>query len=130
MRASFTLTQEPSVNSGRPARGQLSWQTVTLACLGATAVMFVCAWWFVLREPLPSIAPPDPEVIREARGGDVMAPMARMSGRPAPEGTRKKPLEAGAELPSLVAQGWFNGPPPTADDLAGNIVVLDVWDEL
>jgi hypothetical protein len=124
------LTQEPSTHAARPAHEQLCRRTATLACTGSTVVMLACAWWFVLREPLPSFSPPDPEVIRKARGGDSMAPMAKMRGRPAPEGTRKKLLEAGAELPSLGAQGWLNGPPPIADDLAGHLVVLDVWDDL
>ena len=124
------MDQESSMHGGPSAHGQLTRRTVLLACIGSTAAMLLCAWWFGLREPQLRILPPTPEAMRKARGGGNMAPMAQMSGRPVAEGTPTKPLEAGAELPSLVAQGWINGPPPAADELAGHPAVLDVWDEL
>jgi hypothetical protein len=84
------LTQEPSLDAGRPDHGQLSRRTVTLACIGATAVMLVCAWWFVLRETPPTFLAPDPEMIRRARA-------AQMGGRAAPEDTDTKTPEADPE---------------------------------
>jgi thiol-disulfide isomerase/thioredoxin len=34
---------------------------------------------------------------------------------------------AGEPLPTIVAEGWLNGEPPTAQEMAGHVVVLDVW---
>jgi thiol-disulfide isomerase/thioredoxin len=36
-------------------------------------------------------------------------------------------LQPGATLPPLVAEDWLNGPPPTAKEMAGHVVVIDVW---
>lgn len=36
-------------------------------------------------------------------------------------------LEVGKELPPIRAAGWINGPPPTADELRGRVIVLDAW---
>jgi thiol-disulfide isomerase/thioredoxin len=36
-------------------------------------------------------------------------------------------LGPGAAPPPLVAQEWLNGPPPSASDMAGHVVVIDVW---
>lgn len=33
----------------------------------------------------------------------------------------------GTKAPEIKAQGWFNGPAPTAGDLNGKIIVLDAW---
>lgn len=37
-------------------------------------------------------------------------------------------LPLGKELPPLEPAGWINGPAPTSDELAGNVLVIDVWD--
>lgn len=37
-------------------------------------------------------------------------------------------LPIGKELPPLEPAGWINGPAPTGDELAGNVLVIDVWD--
>jgi len=36
-------------------------------------------------------------------------------------------LGPGATPPPLVAQAWLNGPAPSASDLEGRVVVIDVW---
>ena len=36
-------------------------------------------------------------------------------------------LGKGSVAPELVAEGWFNGKPPEKADLAGKVVVVDVW---
>ncbi|MEX0711784.1 MAG: hypothetical protein WD278_05510 [Pirellulales bacterium] len=36
-------------------------------------------------------------------------------------------LQPGEKAPPLKAAGWLNGPAPTADELAGNLVVVDIW---
>ncbi len=36
-------------------------------------------------------------------------------------------LPVGAPLPEITAEGWINEPAPTADDLRGQVVVVDVW---
>ncbi len=53
-------------------------------------------------------------------------PMALGCGARGPSrgGTLMSP---GATLPPLVAQQWLNGPPPTASEMAGHVVVIDVW---
>jgi thiol-disulfide isomerase/thioredoxin len=43
-----------------------------------------------------------------------------------PNFSARKPL-IGQPAPALQVEGWLNGPGPTADDLAGKIVVLDAW---
>ena len=35
----------------------------------------------------------------------------------------------GRPFPALEVEGWLNGPGPTADDLAGKILVVDAWAE-
>lgn len=39
------------------------------------------------------------------------------------------PLAAGQPLPTIQADGWLNvqGAPPTNEELAGKVVVIDVW---
>lgn len=34
---------------------------------------------------------------------------------------------AGKPFPDLEVEGWLNGPGPTADELAGKILVVDAW---
>jgi len=36
-------------------------------------------------------------------------------------------LEVGKEAPPIEAAGWLNGEPPTAENLKGKVVVVDVW---
>ena len=36
-------------------------------------------------------------------------------------------LGAGATPPKLVAEGWLNGAAPTESEMAGKVVVVDVW---
>lgn len=37
------------------------------------------------------------------------------------------PVGIGAPAPALVAQGWLNGTPANWPQLAGRVVVIDVW---
>lgn len=43
------------------------------------------------------------------------------------EAAAKNPVRVGRVLPELRAQGWLNGVPPPTSDLAGKVVVLDLW---
>ena len=36
-------------------------------------------------------------------------------------------LAVGELAPAIEAQGWLNGPPPDADDLAGKVLVIHAW---
>ncbi len=36
-------------------------------------------------------------------------------------------LKSAAAAPPMKAEGWFNGQAPTEEDLAGKVVVVDVW---
>lgn len=36
-------------------------------------------------------------------------------------------LEPGQELPEIVAEGWVNGQPPSAEQLEGKVLVVDAW---
>jgi thiol-disulfide isomerase/thioredoxin len=38
--------------------------------------------------------------------------------------------QVGDPLPELSGAGWLNGPAPTAADLEGNVVVVDIWNDL
>ncbi len=46
-------------------------------------------------------------------------------GQPARFG--KEYPSAGDPMPPIVAEGWINGEGPTPEELAGHVVVLDVW---
>ena len=37
------------------------------------------------------------------------------------------PLGVGATPPKLLAAGWLNGTTPSESELAGKVVVVDVW---
>ena len=41
--------------------------------------------------------------------------------------SNRQPLGVGATQPEFQAAGWINGPAPAASDLAGKVVVIDVW---
>ena len=36
-------------------------------------------------------------------------------------------LPPGVVAPAITGEGWINGPPPTAEQLAGHVVVVDAW---
>jgi hypothetical protein len=36
-------------------------------------------------------------------------------------------LGAGDTPPELLAEGWLNGTAPTESELAGKVIVVDVW---
>jgi thiol-disulfide isomerase/thioredoxin len=36
-------------------------------------------------------------------------------------------LAPGSELPAIEAEGWLNGPGPTAEELRDHVGVIDVW---
>lgn len=36
-------------------------------------------------------------------------------------------LGVGKIAPEIQASGWFNGPPPTTEEMKGRVVVLDAW---
>ncbi|MBT4865789.1 MAG: TlpA family protein disulfide reductase, partial [Planctomycetaceae bacterium] len=36
-------------------------------------------------------------------------------------------LEAGNDLPQIVAEGWLNGEAPTAEQLKGKVIVVNAW---
>jgi hypothetical protein len=37
------------------------------------------------------------------------------------------PLPTGSPCPTIEAEGWLSGAPPDATQLAGRVVVLDLW---
>lgn len=43
------------------------------------------------------------------------------------EEAAKNPLRVGFRMPALHARGWLNGEQPSRSDLAGKVVVLDLW---
>lgn len=102
----------------RDSRNQLSRGASALSILLATAAMLTAAWWFGLREPFPAVAA-DHDYMVKLHEHDVIIPP---SGRPS--------LEIGDLLPDWPVQGWLNGPGPAAHELAGKMIVVDIWNEL
>lgn len=47
--------------------------------------------------------------------------------RPRATGVATPPLEVGAALPPLQAEGWVNGPPPAPGAAGTRLLVVDVW---
>jgi thiol-disulfide isomerase/thioredoxin len=70
-------------------------------CSAAVGLMLFVAWWFGLREPVLKAFP-----------SDVL------------------PLAVGDKLPWPAAEGWLNGAPVPPDDLAGKVVVVDIWTDI
>ncbi|HEV3006039.1 MAG TPA: TlpA disulfide reductase family protein, partial [Pirellulales bacterium] len=113
------------------ARFHFIGRTEALTYSAAAAATVACAMWFGLREPPPpEPIPPDPEVIRRIEESNRVEAKRWTESKLVHEGWRDVPLAVGSELPDLVAEGWLNGPPPNVDDLAGKVVVVDVWDEM
>ena len=112
-------------------RFHLVGRTEALTYAGVAVVTVAVATWLGLREPLPpQPSGPPPEFVRQITE-NVRAEAKRWTdSKLVHEGWRDVPLAVGSELPSLVADGWLNGPPPTADDLLDHVVVVDVWDEM
>jgi hypothetical protein len=77
--------------------------------------MLAAAWWFGLREPYPSLA--------------EMNMLSGRAGMPPPPGGTL-PVAVGDELPHWAVKGWINGKPPEESDLAGKVIVVDIWNEL
>ena len=67
----------------------------------AVGLMLFVAWWFGLREPVVKTFP-----------SDVL------------------PLTIGDKLPWPTAEGWLNGAGVPPDDLAGKVVVVDIWTDV
>jgi thiol-disulfide isomerase/thioredoxin len=53
-------------------------------------------------------------------------PLVSACGKPMQSGGGTL-LGPGAMLPPMAAQEWLNGPPPSAGEMAGHVVVIDVW---
>lgn len=82
----------------------------------------------------PKSVPPPP-----SQGSFLMMAIATVAAaalilsavfRPAAQGVPygyDGPSFIGQPFPKVEVQGWINGPGPTTDDLAGQIVVVDVW---
>lgn len=82
-------------------------------------VMLATAWWFGLHEVEGTVAAPPPG-----------AAVARLDGSSSPPPNEALSIEIGAELPSLKVDGWLNGTTPTLQQLAGKVIVVDIWNEL
>jgi thiol-disulfide isomerase/thioredoxin len=67
----------------------------------AVGLMLFVAWWFGLREPVVKTFPSD-----------------------------LLPLTVGDRLPLPAAEGWLNGAPVPRDQLAGKVVVVDIWTDV
>jgi thiol-disulfide isomerase/thioredoxin len=61
-------------------------------------------------------------ILTVAAAGLILSAFFRSPPDDVPAGSR-----IGQELPPLEVEGWINGPGPTSDQLAGQIVVIDVW---
>lgn len=66
-------------------------------------------------------------------GGAVSPQLPRVDARDVPPAVtvgsqnERTPLGVGATLPPFRAAGWINGPVPSAAELAGKVIVIDVW---
>lgn len=111
-------------------RLQLVGRTEALTYAGVTVVTVVLATWFGLHEPPPpQPGKPPPGMISQIEQGHHAQAQRWTESKLVHQGWRDVPLAVGSELPSLVAEGWLNGP-PSADDLANHVLVVDVWDEM
>jgi thiol-disulfide isomerase/thioredoxin len=116
---------------GGMGRFRLVGRTEALTYSGVAVATVAVAGWLGLREPLPpQPSGPPPAFVRQIQE-NVRAEAKRWTeSKLVHQGWRDVPLAVGSELPSLVAEGWLNGPPPMADDLADHVLVIDVWDEM
>ena len=78
--------------------------------------MLAAAWWFGLCDSQYEL--PDAEL------GRLYGSISRVP----PSGAFA--VAIGDELPALPADGWLNGAAPTLDNLAGRVIVVDIWNEL
>jgi len=67
----------------------------------AIGLMLFVAWWFGLREHVVKAFPSD-----------------------------EPPLTVGDKLPWPAAEGWLNGAAVPPGDLAGKVVVVDIWNDI
>jgi hypothetical protein len=91
---------------GDYGRRSLSGRNAAFITLLAAGVMLGASWWFGLRD------------------AEFEVPDSELSG------FFQLPIAVGDELPSMTAGGWVNGGSPSLDDLAGKVIVVDIWNEL
>ena len=60
----------------------------------------------------------DPEEVRQYLEEWPIPPLGKLA------------LEVGDRFPSMAAEGWLNGGPPKPGELAGKVIVIDIWNEL
>lgn len=75
----------------------------------------LCAGWITRPVPVDTVAPAGLDVAGMNRG---------MNDGPA---ETVKPLAVGAPFPTMRAEGWLNGPPPTPGSPACRLLVVDLW---
>lgn len=102
--------------------------TVVSAALAFTA-MLTSAWALGLREVMPVPTPFTAQARAMMRERDRVY---RNGSGPSVDVIKKSAddvlLPIGHQVPPLEPTGWINGPAPTSDDLAGKVMVIDVWD--
>lgn len=95
-------------------------------CLGA---MVGTAWWFGLREVMPTPDRPAELINKFAAEQEQFQELINGSSLLSGGGAGEVPLAPSEIAPSLEAEGWLNGPPPTNQDLTGRLVVVDAFDD-
>lgn len=92
------------------------------AAIGTPVIVLLlgAAWWYGLRDAFPMVEL-DPEMLRHNHEMAIAA-----------SPTAALPFAVGDEFrPSTFeGQGWLPDDPPDEDDLAGKILVVDIWNEL
>lgn len=95
-------------------------------CLGA---MLIAAWWFGLREVVPTPDWPAELIGNYAAEQERFQELIKSSSLLSGAGGADVPLEPNAIAPPLEAAGWLNGPPPANEELQGRLMVLDAFDD-
>lgn len=107
----------------------LSKRFAGLATALALLTMLTAAWAIGLREVIPVPPPLDEHALAMMRERDRVY---RNGAGPTVDVIKKSYsdviLPAGKQIPPLQPAGWINGPAPTSDELAGKVMVIDVWD--
>lgn len=114
----------------RRARGHRSvWRAAWLAA-ASTVAMLAIAWWFGLRENVYVLTTQDLAMMRWRHDAEARSFGLLPSSELVRRGSTDIPLAAKEAAPPILADGWLNGPEPTSDELAGQVVVVDVFDDL
>lgn len=102
-------------------------------CAASAGMMAGGGWWFRLREsasPAPASAAPSEEFMQAQKTMHAsFQTYQNANSKMHQRGGIEVPLSKGSELPPLEASGWLNEA-PAADQIAGKVLVIDVWDGL